>query len=247
MPNPVLCCVVLSTILCYCTYIAQWCIALPRCRSDQLVPAPAGAPHTNRAGFLRLRQARRAGQKAVAQPRGGCRGRLLTGRHGQEPYGAPQRGQQVRDAIWISVQKHNSCSFVAHRSSLVSIAACSTRQSCSALPRATLCGLHPPLEQPCIVACSRKTLIYLILTLNHTYPDYDFSLLRAHHFRKEAGVKAIEETVNSTLLEVSRVRTACCKYTRNGRSRTCSPAATPTAVSWDALYACASMRARSSL
>lgn len=52
---------------------------------------------------------------------------------------------------------------------------------------------------------SRKTLIYLILTLNHTYPDYDFSLLRAHHFRKEASVKAIEETVASTLLEVSRV------------------------------------------
>lgn len=54
--------------------------------------------------------------------------------------------------------------------------------------------------------CSRKTLIYLILTLNHTYPDYDFSLLRAHHFRKEASVKAIEETVASALLEVSRVR-----------------------------------------
>jgi hypothetical protein len=58
---------------------------------------------------------------------------------------------------------------------------------------------------PLSEASSRKTLIYLILTLNHTYPDYDFSLLRAHHFRKEAGVKAIEETVSSTLLEVSRI------------------------------------------
>ncbi len=53
---------------------------------------------------------------------------------------------------------------------------------------------------------SRKTLIYLILTLNHIYPDYDFSLLRAHHFRKELGVKALEESVDSHLLEVSRVR-----------------------------------------
>ena len=52
---------------------------------------------------------------------------------------------------------------------------------------------------------SRKTLIYLILTLNHIYPDYDFSLLRAHHFRKELGVKALEESVDSYLLEVSRV------------------------------------------
>jgi hypothetical protein len=58
---------------------------------------------------------------------------------------------------------------------------------------------------PLSEASSRKTLIYLILTLNHTYPDYDFSLLRAHHFRKEASVKAIEETVASALLEVSRI------------------------------------------
>ncbi len=59
---------------------------------------------------------------------------------------------------------------------------------------------------------SRKTLIYLILTLNHIYPDYDFSLLRAHHFRKELGVKALEESVDSYLLEVSRV---CCRDTQS--------------------------------
>lgn len=35
---------------------------------------------------------------------------------------------------------------------------------------------HPNLAD----AGSRKTLIYLILTLNHMYPDYDFSNLRAH-------------------------------------------------------------------
>ena len=55
---------------------------------------------------------------------------------------------------------------------------------------------------------SRKTLIYLILTLNHCYPDYDFSLLRAHHFRKEPGVSAVEQAVDSHLLEASRVRVA---------------------------------------
>ncbi len=62
------------------------------------------------------------------------------------------------------------------------------------------------LETPPSLPRSRKTLIYLILTLNHIYPDYDFSLLRAHHFRKELGVKALEESVDSHLLEVSRVR-----------------------------------------
>ncbi|KAK9817853.1 hypothetical protein WJX72_003161 [[Myrmecia] bisecta] len=58
---------------------------------------------------------------------------------------------------------------------------------------------------PLSESSSRKTLIYLILTLNHIYPDYDFSLLRANHFRKEDGVSTVEEAVDSQLLEVSRV------------------------------------------
>ena len=64
---------------------------------------------------------------------------------------------------------------------------------------------HAHCHQKKSAACSRKTLIYLILTLNHCYPDYDFSLLRAHHFRKEPGVAAVEEAVDSHLLEVSKV------------------------------------------
>ena len=52
---------------------------------------------------------------------------------------------------------------------------------------------------------SRKTLVYLILTLNHIYPDYDFSLLRAHHFKKEEGVGGIEEVVDAHLVEASKV------------------------------------------
>mmetsp|Transcript_11354 Transcript_11354/g.34118 ORF Transcript_11354/g.34118 Transcript_11354/m.34118 type:complete len:231 (-) Transcript_11354:966-1658(-) len=58
---------------------------------------------------------------------------------------------------------------------------------------------------PLTEATSRKTLIYLILTLNHIYPDYDFSLLRAHHFRKEAGAKAVEAATGAVLMEVARV------------------------------------------
>ncbi len=52
---------------------------------------------------------------------------------------------------------------------------------------------------------SRRTLVFLILTLNQIYPDYDFSELRAHHFRKEGGSTSIEEHVDSLLLEVSKV------------------------------------------
>jgi hypothetical protein len=57
----------------------------------------------------------------------------------------------------------------------------------------------------CWLFCSRKTLIYLILTLNHIYPDYDFSQLRAHHFRKEGGISRAEELVDTHLIEVSKV------------------------------------------
>lgn len=56
-----------------------------------------------------------------------------------------------------------------------------------------------------VAAASRKTLIYLILTLNHIYPDYDFSQLRAHHFKKEAGLARAEELVDTHMLEVSKV------------------------------------------
>lgn len=58
--------------------------------------------------------------------------------------------------------------------------------------------------------CSRKTLIYLILTLNHIYPDYDFSQLRAHHFRKELGLPSAEELVDTHLIEVSKVHSMSC-------------------------------------
>lgn len=54
-------------------------------------------------------------------------------------------------------------------------------------------------------SASRKTLIYLILTLNHIYPDYDFSLLRAHHFKKEGGLARAEEVIDTHMLEVSKV------------------------------------------
>eukprot|EP00793_Prasinoderma_coloniale_P005735 PRCOL_00004209-RA len=50
-------------------------------------------------------------------------------------------------------------------------------------------------------AQSRRTLIYLILTLNHMYPDYDFTSLRAHHFSKEPSLDMVRSNVESRLLE----------------------------------------------
>mmetsp|Transcript_5214 Transcript_5214/g.23281 ORF Transcript_5214/g.23281 Transcript_5214/m.23281 type:complete len:237 (+) Transcript_5214:184-894(+) len=61
---------------------------------------------------------------------------------------------------------------------------------------------------PLTDSSSRKTLIYLILTLNHTYPDYDFSALRGHHFTKEdqnPGVLKVKQDIDSLLLESGKV------------------------------------------
>ena len=61
---------------------------------------------------------------------------------------------------------------------------------------------------PLTDSSSRKTLIYLILTLNHTYPDYDFSALRGHHFTKEdqnPGILKVKQDIDSLLLESGKV------------------------------------------
>mmetsp|Transcript_7413 Transcript_7413/g.14594 ORF Transcript_7413/g.14594 Transcript_7413/m.14594 type:complete len:233 (+) Transcript_7413:22-720(+) len=58
---------------------------------------------------------------------------------------------------------------------------------------------------PLSESSSRKTLVYLILTLNQVYPDYDFRSLRANNFLKEPGISKIEETIDSRLLGLSKV------------------------------------------
>eukprot|EP00897_Mesotaenium_endlicherianum_P003625 jgi/Mesen1/3290/ME000191S02425 len=58
---------------------------------------------------------------------------------------------------------------------------------------------------PLSSSASRRTLIYLILTLNHMYPDYDFSLLRAHHFSKEVSLLSVKQSIDRLLLEAAKM------------------------------------------
>jgi len=58
---------------------------------------------------------------------------------------------------------------------------------------------------PLTDAHSRKTLIYLILTLNQAYPDYDFSNLRPNNFSKEIGVAECKEEIDQMLYDVGKV------------------------------------------
>ncbi|KAF3793454.1 Repressor of RNA polymerase III transcription MAF1-like protein [Nymphaea thermarum] len=51
---------------------------------------------------------------------------------------------------------------------------------------------------------SRKTLIYLILTLNHMYPDYDFSAVQTHHFFREEGWDNFKQMYETYMLEAEK-------------------------------------------
>ncbi|KZV53976.1 hypothetical protein F511_37039 [Dorcoceras hygrometricum] len=51
---------------------------------------------------------------------------------------------------------------------------------------------------------SRKTLIYLLLTLNHLYPDYDFSAVRAHEFFTEESWDSFKQIFDVYMFEASK-------------------------------------------
>uniref|UniRef100_A0A8C4NAH7 Repressor of RNA polymerase III transcription MAF1 homolog n=2 Tax=Eptatretus burgeri TaxID=7764 RepID=A0A8C4NAH7_EPTBU len=55
-------------------------------------------------------------------------------------------------------------------------------------------------DGPLCDTCSRKTLYYLISTLNAAFrPDYDFSHARSHEFSREPSLSWVESAVNSSL------------------------------------------------
>ncbi|XDV18081.1 hypothetical protein PO909_023852 [Leuciscus waleckii] len=55
-------------------------------------------------------------------------------------------------------------------------------------------------ENPLSDKCCRKTLFYLITTLNESFrPDYDFSAARAHEFSREPSANWVADSVNSSL------------------------------------------------
>ncbi|TNN57934.1 Repressor of RNA polymerase III transcription MAF1 [Liparis tanakae] len=55
-------------------------------------------------------------------------------------------------------------------------------------------------ENPLSDKCCRKTLFYLITTLNESFrPDYDFSAARAHEFSREPSLNWVANAVNGSL------------------------------------------------
>ncbi|GLT34364.1 hypothetical protein SLA2020_088830 [Shorea laevis] len=51
---------------------------------------------------------------------------------------------------------------------------------------------------------SRKTLIYLVLTLYHMYPDYDFSAVKAHQFFTEESWDTFKQIFDTYMFEASK-------------------------------------------
>ncbi|PWA89122.1 repressor of RNA polymerase III transcription [Artemisia annua] len=52
---------------------------------------------------------------------------------------------------------------------------------------------------------SRKMLIYLILTLSHMYPDYDFSAVKAHQFFTEETWEGFKQIFDSYMFDASKI------------------------------------------
>ncbi|NWI95096.1 MAF1 polymerase, partial [Pitta sordida] len=67
-------------------------------------------------------------------------------------------------------------------------------------------GVRPGTEEgPLSDTCSRKTLFYLITTLNESFrPDYDFSTARSHEFSREPSLNWVVNSVNSSLFSAVR-------------------------------------------
>ncbi|XP_028660110.1 MAF1 homolog, negative regulator of RNA polymerase III b [Erpetoichthys calabaricus] len=56
------------------------------------------------------------------------------------------------------------------------------------------------VESPLSDKCCRKTLFYLIATLNESFrPDYDFSAAKSHEFSREPSLNWVLNAVNSSL------------------------------------------------
>lgn len=51
---------------------------------------------------------------------------------------------------------------------------------------------------------SRRTLIYLVLTLGHIYPDYDFSAVQAHLFFREEEWDSFKQILDTYLFEAAK-------------------------------------------
>jgi hypothetical protein len=64
-------------------------------------------------------------------------------------------------------------------------------------------------EGPLCDTISRKTLFYLIATLNSAFPDYDFMDVKSHEFSKEPSRQWVENAIDSNLIATAGDQYRC--------------------------------------
>ncbi|RKP07612.1 repressor of RNA polymerase III transcription MAF1 [Thamnocephalis sphaerospora] len=72
--------------------------------------------------------------------------------------------------------------------------------SLSPVSRDLIVSPFGPLSQP----SSRRTLFYLIATLNASFPDYDFRQVDVTQFNKVTNFHTVTSAINTTLMNVGR-------------------------------------------
>lgn len=88
-------------------------------------------------------------------------------------------------------------------------------------------------EGPLSDKCSRKTLFYLIATLNESFrPDYDFSRTKSHDFSREPSVNWVRIYLTSPTYTTVPVHASRCCY----ELLTPEPAYSAGFVSWLSLH-----------
>ncbi|CZR52749.1 probable MAF1 Protein required for sorting of Mod5p [Phialocephala subalpina] len=86
-----------------------------------------------------------------------------------------------------------------------------------------------PLSQ----VSSRRTFAYLIATLNASHPDYDFSnILRPTDFRKERSLKAVINTIDSTLYNLRPSTAGMTLQVPSQTSYATTSSASPNSQAW---------------
>lgn len=86
-----------------------------------------------------------------------------------------------------------------------------------------------PLSQ----VSSRRTFAYLIATLNASHPDYDFShILRPSDFRKERSLKAVINTIDSTLYNLRPSTAGMTLQVPSQTSYVTASSASPNSQAW---------------
>ncbi|XP_038248780.1 repressor of RNA polymerase III transcription MAF1 homolog isoform X2 [Dermochelys coriacea] len=99
----------------------------------------------------------------------------------------------------------------ARRASHMCLKPCHPLRPRESAPAAVLCVCRLSKSQsgdeegPLSDKCSRKTLFYLIATLNESFrPDYDFSAAKSHEFSREPSLNWVVNAVNCSLFSAVR-------------------------------------------